>query len=382
MLGHRGCRLGVTYPEIYEMQARAIFEAALDVAEQGDAPVPEVMIPLVTTKRELDLMKAVVDQAAKDVFAERGASVDYLVGTMIELPRAALRAGDIAESAEFFSFGTNDLTQTTLGVSRDDAARFLGAYVEQGIYAKGPVRQPGRRGRRRAGEPRRRARAGDAARHQAGHLRRAWRRPGQHRLLRVGGPRLRQRLALSRADRAAGGGAVGGQAAGGRQGLTDPVAAIVFYLARADNGVIGEEGALPWHLPADFRRFKAMTMGKPIVMGRVTQDSFPRPLPGRRNIVLTRDRGWSRAGVEVAHDPAAALALAGDVPEVAVIGGAEVFALYLDRAVRVELTEVHCTPAGGPSVPAFTDDWRETAREAHPAADGQPAYDFVTLVRA
>jgi pyruvate,orthophosphate dikinase len=135
MLGHRGVRLGVTYPEIYEMQARAIFEAAVSLDEP---PVPEVMIPLVGTKRELDLMKAVVDRAAKAVFADKGRSVDYLVGTMIELPRAALRAGDIAEAAEFFSFGTNDLTQTTLGVSRDDAARFLGAYVEQGIYARDP----------------------------------------------------------------------------------------------------------------------------------------------------------------------------------------------------------------------------------------------------
>ncbi|MHC9420609.1 pyruvate, phosphate dikinase [Sphingomonas citri] len=139
MLGHRGCRLGVTYPEIYETQARAIFEAALDVAEKsGEAPIPEVMIPLVATKRELDLMKAVVDRAAEAVFAERGRRVEYLVGTMIELPRAALKAGEIAESGEFFSFGTNDLTQTTLGVSRDDAARFLGAYVEQGIYARDP----------------------------------------------------------------------------------------------------------------------------------------------------------------------------------------------------------------------------------------------------
>ncbi|WP_019515847.1 pyruvate, phosphate dikinase [Sphingomonas sp. Mn802worker] len=139
MLGHRGCRLGVTYPEIYEMQARAIFEAAIDVAEKsGEAPIPEVMIPLVATKRELDLMKAVVDQAAKVVFAERGREIDYLVGTMIELPRAALKAGEIAETGEFFSFGTNDLTQTTLGVSRDDAARFLDAYVEKGIYAKDP----------------------------------------------------------------------------------------------------------------------------------------------------------------------------------------------------------------------------------------------------
>ena len=121
------------------MQARAIFEAALDVADKsGEAPIPEVMIPLVATKRELELMKAVVDRTAKAVFEERGKTVDYLVGTMIELPRAALRAGEIAEAGEFFSFGTNDLTQTTLGVSRDDAGRFLGSYVEQGIYAKDP----------------------------------------------------------------------------------------------------------------------------------------------------------------------------------------------------------------------------------------------------
>lgn len=135
MLGHRGCRLGVTYPEIYEMQARAIFEAAVSL---DIAPVPEIMIPLVATKRELELMKAVVDTAAEAVFAETGKRVDYLVGTMIELPRAALRAGEIAQAGEFFSFGTNDLTQTTLGVSRDDAARFLTDYVEQGIYAKDP----------------------------------------------------------------------------------------------------------------------------------------------------------------------------------------------------------------------------------------------------
>ncbi|CAN5328674.1 pyruvate, phosphate dikinase [soil metagenome] len=139
MLGHRGCRLGVTYPEIYEMQARAIFEAAIEVAEKsGAAPIPELMIPLVGTRRELELMKIVVDQAAQAVFADKGRTIDYLVGTMIELPRAALMAGEIAEVGEFFSFGTNDLTQTTLGVSRDDAARFLGVYVEKGIYAKDP----------------------------------------------------------------------------------------------------------------------------------------------------------------------------------------------------------------------------------------------------
>jgi pyruvate,orthophosphate dikinase len=139
MLGHRGCRLGITFPEIYAMQARAIFEAAVAVAKAtGEAVVPEVMVPLVATARELEITKAVIDTQARDVFAETGRTLDYLVGTMIELPRAALRAGDIAEFAEFFSFGTNDLTQTALGISRDDAARFLGVYVEQGIYPRDP----------------------------------------------------------------------------------------------------------------------------------------------------------------------------------------------------------------------------------------------------
>ena len=139
MLGHRGCRLGVTYPEIYEMQARAIFEAAVDVAlKTGAAPIPEVMVPLVATRRELELMKDLIDKTAAAVFAEKGRTVEYLVGTMIELPRAALKAGEIAEVGAFFSFGTNDLTQTALGVSRDDAGRFLGTYVDKGIYAKDP----------------------------------------------------------------------------------------------------------------------------------------------------------------------------------------------------------------------------------------------------
>ena len=139
MLGHRGCRLGITYPEIYEMQARAIFEAACDVAESsGEAPVPEIMIPLVASRRELQILKILVDRVALEVFADRGRSVDYLVGTMIELPRAALMAGEIAHEAKFFSFGTNDLTQTTLGVSRDDSARFLAPYVEKGIFPRDP----------------------------------------------------------------------------------------------------------------------------------------------------------------------------------------------------------------------------------------------------
>jgi pyruvate,orthophosphate dikinase len=138
MLGHRGCRLGITYPEIYEMQARAIFEAAVAVAAEADAPTPEVMVPLVATRAELKLIRQLIDKAAAAVFDERGRSVDYLVGTMIERPRAALQAGQIAQEAQFFSFGTNDLTQTTLGLSRDDASRFLGAYVEKGIYATDP----------------------------------------------------------------------------------------------------------------------------------------------------------------------------------------------------------------------------------------------------
>jgi pyruvate, orthophosphate dikinase len=139
MLGHRGCRLGITYPEIYEMQARAIFEAVCAVKlASGEAPLPEIMIPLVATKRELAILRALVDRVAEAVFAEVGTRVEYLVGTMIELPRAALMAGEIAEEGEFFSFGTNDLTQTTLGVSRDDAARFLSVYVDKGIFPRDP----------------------------------------------------------------------------------------------------------------------------------------------------------------------------------------------------------------------------------------------------
>ncbi|MCJ2177450.1 pyruvate, phosphate dikinase [Novosphingobium album (ex Hu et al. 2023)] len=139
MLGHRGCRLGITFPEIYEMQARAIFEAACDVAKaHGEAIVPEIMIPLVATKKELEILKALVARVAVQVFEEKGSTLEYMVGTMIELPRAALMAGEIAEVGEFFSFGTNDLTQTTLGLSRDDAGKFLPVYVQQGIFARDP----------------------------------------------------------------------------------------------------------------------------------------------------------------------------------------------------------------------------------------------------
>ena len=151
---------------------------------------------------------------------------------------------------------------------------------------------------------------------------------------------------------------------------------IVFYLARAANGVIGAGGALPWRIPADLKRFKAATIGKPMIMGRKTFESFPAPLPGRRHIVLSRDPTWAAPGAEVAQSPEAALALAGDVPEVAVIGGAEVFALFLDRADRIELTEVDLSPAGDAIVPPFDPaGWRETAR-----AQGE-GYAFVTLER-
>ena len=139
MLGHRGVRLGISYPEIYEMQARAIFEAVAEVQKKhGKTVIPEIMIPLVATARELELMKAVVDQVASEVGQMSGEKLEYLVGTMIELPRACLRAADIAEHADFFSFGTNDLTQTTLGLSRDDSASFLEKYQQRGILEQDP----------------------------------------------------------------------------------------------------------------------------------------------------------------------------------------------------------------------------------------------------
>jgi pyruvate,orthophosphate dikinase len=138
MLGHRGCRLGITYPEIYEMQARAIFEAAAEIAGSGAKIVPEIMIPLISTTGEFDKLKAMVDRVAGEVGAETGVALTYLTGTMIELPRAALLAGKIAREAEFFSFGTNDLTQTTFGLSRDDAGSFLDTYVRQGLVEEDP----------------------------------------------------------------------------------------------------------------------------------------------------------------------------------------------------------------------------------------------------
>lgn len=151
---------------------------------------------------------------------------------------------------------------------------------------------------------------------------------------------------------------------------------IVFYVARADNGVIGKDGALPWRLPEDLKRFKAMTMGRPMVMGRKTFESFPSLLVGRRHIVLTRDTGWSKPGAEVAHSVDEAIALAGDAEQIAVIGGADIYRLFMDRAHRIELTEVHRSPDGDTRMPPLGAGWRVEKREL-----GGPDFDFVTLVR-
>lgn len=156
---------------------------------------------------------------------------------------------------------------------------------------------------------------------------------------------------------------------------------LFLIYARADNGVIGRDNGLPWRLPADLRRFKALTMHKPMVMGRKTFESLPGLLPGRRHIVLTRDAGWQAPGAEVAASVADALALAGP-GEVAVVGGAQVYAQFLPLAERVELTEVHGDFAGDTTMPPLDGGWVEQARAEHPADGAFPAHAFVTLVRA
>ncbi len=153
---------------------------------------------------------------------------------------------------------------------------------------------------------------------------------------------------------------------------------LVLIVAAARNGTIGAGGTLPWHIPADLKRFKALTMGKPMVMGRKTFASLPGLLPGRRHIVLTRDPAWSAPGAEVAPDLAAALALAGD-GEVMVIGGAEIFALALPHAARIELTEVHADIPGDTFLPPLGPGWRETARAEHAPEGDRPGFAFVTL---
>ena len=157
---------------------------------------------------------------------------------------------------------------------------------------------------------------------------------------------------------------------------------IIFYVARADNGVIGKNGKLPWRIPADLRRFKAMTMGKPMIMGRRTFESFPSPLPGRRHIVLTRSTDWSPAGAEVAQGKGQALTLVTGAPEVAVVGGAQIYAEFLADATAMELTEVHFAPVGDTIMPAPDPAiWREVSRDHYPPENGLPAFSFVRLVR-
>jgi dihydrofolate reductase len=162
---------------------------------------------------------------------------------------------------------------------------------------------------------------------------------------------------------------------------------LVLVVARARNGVIGNKGALPWHLPADLKRFKVMTVGKPVIMGRKTFESIGRPLPGRHNIVLTRDADWRAAGATVVPNLAEAIAAAGLDPRaraeaIMVIGGAQIYAEALPSATRIELTEVDAAPDGDTTLPAFDPvRWREVARETHPADGEAPGFSFVTLVR-
>lgn len=158
---------------------------------------------------------------------------------------------------------------------------------------------------------------------------------------------------------------------------------VTLVVARAQNGVIGRGGKLPWHIPADLKRFKALTMGSVMVMGRKTFDSLPGLLPGRRHIVLTHDRGWSGTGAETAHSIGEALQLAGGEP-ISVIGGAEIFSLFLPLADRIELTEILEDIRGDTDMPdpRSSGEWREAWIEMHPAEDGRPAFRFVTLERA
>ena len=157
---------------------------------------------------------------------------------------------------------------------------------------------------------------------------------------------------------------------------------IVFYLARADNGAIASDGEMPWHVPADLKRFKRMTMGKPMIMGRKTFESLKGMLPGRRHIVLTRDEDWDAPGAEIEHSVEESIARAGPVEEIALVGGGEIYKLFLPRADRIELTEIHIEPEGDVFAPEFPEnDWQEVMREDHEAEGDTPAYSFVTLER-
>ena len=203
MLGHRGCRLGIVYPEISEMQARAIFEAAAEVQKKGKKVRPEIMIPLVGFPRELKLQIEIVHRVAAEVAKEKKTKFNYLVGTMIEIPRAALVADEIAKDAEFFSFGTNDLTQTTLGMSRDDSGSFLPAYAELDIVPNNPFASIDQKGRGATDGNHARPGPQDAPEDQARHLRRARRRTVEREILPPPRSRLRELQSFPGPDRQA-----------------------------------------------------------------------------------------------------------------------------------------------------------------------------------
>ena len=224
MMGHRGVRLGITYPEITEMQTKAIISAACQLTKEGHKVVPEIMIPLVGHVKELRDQKAVVDRVAAETMKEYGVKVKYLVGTMIEVPRGAVTADEVAKEAQFFSFGTNDLTQLTFGFSRDDAGKFLAEYQRKKILERDPFQSLDTTGVGQLVQMACGQGAGHASGHQARRLRRARRRPVVDPLLPEGGPRLRQHVALSRAGRAPRGGA-GGDVGQGRR-LSDVQATV------------------------------------------------------------------------------------------------------------------------------------------------------------
>ena len=257
MLGHRGCRLGITYPEIYEVQARAIFEAAAAVVANGKKVAPEVMIPLVSVTAEYTILAQLVETVAAEVMKKTATDIPYLVGTMIELPRACLLAGEIAKSAQFFSFGTNDLTQTAFGLSRDDSGSFLDAYCDKGNHSGRPLRQHRQRRRRRTRAHGRRARPRGAPGPQDRHLRRARRRSRVGPLLPGRRPGLRVVFALPGPHRQARG-RPGGARRGGRDRRLIPAAAAslartigvvrrqAFTKPSADEERLADSGSRAW----------------------------------------------------------------------------------------------------------------------------------------
>ena len=214
MMGHRGIRLGITYPEVTEMQIKAIFEAAAELIKEGKDAKPEIMVPVTCDVKEIDVTKVLVDRVHAEVKAATGVDVKYLYGTMIEIPRACLLADQMAKKAQFFSFGTNDLTQMTFGFSRDDIGGFLPAYLKDGILEADPFQTIDQQGVGQLIKMAVEKGAAREARSEGRHLRRAGRRSGFGRVLLQDGAELRQLLALPRAHRPPGGGPRGHQGQG------------------------------------------------------------------------------------------------------------------------------------------------------------------------